>query len=211
MVPLGGVVGMVQLTTEIDTRAFDRAIKIAPRVLKFELADGLDRIGKGFLKRFRQQQLQGPPGVRGASGHGLFGTFKRVFFVSPEIEGMGIEIFSESKIAKLHETGGTVKDPGGKRLAVPLSARSEMFTPAGKLRVRYKRPKELKNIRAMRWKGETFLARVTKRAQKILPLYVLKRQVRIKPRLGFYRTWDGLVNYRIDILNKSIANALRKI
>jgi hypothetical protein len=202
---------MVQLITEIDTRALDRAIKIAPRVLKYELADGLDRIGKGFLKRFRQQQLQGPPGVRGASGHGLLGTFKRVFLVSPDIEGMGIEIFSESKIAKLHETGGTVKDPGGKRLAVPLSARSEMFTPQGKLRARYKKPKELKNVRAMRWRGVTFLARVTKRAAKILPLYVLKRQVRIKPRLGFYRTWDGLVNYRIDILNKSIANALRKI
>ena len=202
---------MVQLTTEVNTQALDRAIKIVPRVLKFELADGMDRIGKGFLKRFRQQQLQGPPGVRGASGHGLFGTFKRVFLVSPEIEGMGIEVFSESKIAKLHETGGTVRDPGGKRLAVPLSARSEMFTPSGKLRARYKKPKELKNVRALRWSGKTFLARVTKRAQKILPLYVLKRSVRIKPRLGFYRTWDGLVNYRIDILNKSIEKALRKI
>jgi hypothetical protein len=202
---------MVQLLTEIDTSKLEKAIKIAPRVLKFELADGMDRIGKGFLKRFRQQQLQGPPGVRGASGHGLFGTFKRVFFVSPTIEGMGIQIFSDSKIAKLHETGGTVKDPGGGRLAVPLSARTEMFTPSGKLRSRYKRPRELKNVRRMRFKGNTFLARVTKRAQKILPLYVLKRQVRIKPRLGFYRTWDGLVNYRIDILNKSVEKALRKI
>jgi hypothetical protein len=135
---------MVQLLTEIDTSKLEKAIKIAPRVLKFELADGMDRIGKGFLKRFRQQQLQGPPGVRGASGHGLFGTFKRVFFVSPTIEGMGIQIFSDSKIAKLHETGGTVKDPGGGRLAVPLSARTEMFTPSGKLRARYKRPRELK-------------------------------------------------------------------
>jgi len=202
---------MVQLKTEIDTRNLERVIKIAPRVLKFELADGMDRIGKGFLKRFRQQQLQGPPGVRGASGHGLFGTFKRVFLVSPTIEGMGIEIFSDSKIAKLHETGGTVRDKSGGRLAVPLSARSQMYTQSGKLRSRYKRPRELKNVRAIRLKGETFLARVTKRAQKILPLYVLKRQVRIKPRLGFYRTWDGLVNYRIDILNKSVEKALRKL
>jgi hypothetical protein len=201
----------MQLTTEIDKRELERAIKIAPRVLKFELADGMDRIGKGFLKRFRQQQLQGPPGVRGASGHGLFGTFKRVFLVSPTIEGMGIQIFTDSKIAKLHETGGTVRDPGGGRLAVPLSARTEMFTPGGKLRGRYKRVRELKNVRPMRFHGKTFLARVTKRAKKILPLYVFKRQVRIQPRLGFYRTWDGLVNYRIDILNKSIEKALRKI
>ncbi len=202
---------MVQLLTEIDTSKLEKAIKIAPRVLKFELADGMDRIGKGFLKRFRQQQLQGPPGVRGASGHGLFGTFKRVFLVSTTIDGMGTQIFSDSKVAKLHETGGIVKDPGGGRLAVPLSARTQMFTASGKLRSRYKRPKELKNVRRMRFKGNTFLARVTKRAQKILPLYVLKRQVRIKPRLGFYRTWDGLVNYRIDILNKSVEKALRKI
>jgi len=48
VVPHGGVVVMVELTTEIDTRALDKAIKIAPRVLKFELADGMDRIGKGF-------------------------------------------------------------------------------------------------------------------------------------------------------------------
>ncbi len=199
------------LTTEIDTRKLDLAIKIAPKVLKYELADGMDRIGKGFLKRFRESQLQGPPGVRGASGHGLFGTFNRTFFVSPSIEGMGIEVFSESKIAKLQETGGVVSDPSGGRLAVPLSVRTQMFTSQGKLRAMYKSPRELKNVMAMRLKGQTFLARVTKGFKKILPLYVLKRQVRLKPRLGFYRTWDGLVNYRIDILNKSVDNALRKI
>jgi len=202
---------MAKVWTEIDKYALERAIKIAPRVLKFELGDGFDRISKGFLKRFRKQQLQGPPGVRGASGYGLFGTFKRTFLVSSSIEGMGIHIFSDSKIAKLHETGGIVKDPSGGRLAVPLSARTQMFTSRGKLKTRFRRPKSLKNVQPMRFRGKTFLAKVTKRAKKILPLFVLKRQVRIKPRLGFYRTWDGLVSYRIDILNKKIDNALRKI
>lgn len=202
---------MVELKVEIDTRALEKAIKIAPRVLKFELADGMDHISKGFLKRFRESQLQGPPGVRGASGHGLYGTFKRVSLLSPSIEGMGMEVFSESKIAKLHETGGVVKAQGGNRLAVPLSARTEMFNTQGKLRAKYKRPGQLKNVRPLKLKGETFLAKVTKKFTKILPLYVLKRQVRIPPRLGFYRTWDNLTNYRIEILNKSIQNALRKI
>ena len=201
----------MRLMTEVDMRALDKAIKIAPRVLKFELGDGMDRISKGFLKRFRQQRLQGPPGVRGASGYGLFGTFKRVSLVSPTIEGMGMQIYSDSKIAKLHETGGIVKDPSGGRMAVPLSARSQMFTPKGKLRGKYKKPRQLKNVEPMRFKGQTFLVRVKKRAQKILPLYVLKRSVRLKPRLGFYRVWDSLANYRIEILNKKIENALRKI
>jgi len=201
----------MRLMTEVDMRALDKAIKIAPKVLKFELGDGMDRITKGFLKRFRQQRLQGPPGVRGASGYGLFGTFKRVSLVSPTIEGMGMQVYSESKIAKLHETGGIVTAPGGGRMAVPLSARSQMFTAKGKLRGRYKKPRELKNVEPMRFKGQTFLVRVKKRAQKLLPLYVLKRSVRLKPRLGFYRVWDSLENYRIDILNKSIDKALRKI
>jgi len=197
--------------TEIDMRALDKAIKIAPRVLKFELGDGMDHISKGFLKRFRQQRLQGPPGVRGASGHGLFGTFKRVSLVSPTIEGMGMQVYSDSKIAKLHETGGIVKDPSGGRMAVPLSARSQMFTAKGKLRGKYKKPRQLKNVEPMRFKGQTYLVRVKKRAQKLLPLYVLKRSVRLKPRLGFYRVWDSLANYRIEILNKSVDKALRKI
>jgi hypothetical protein len=163
------------------------------------------------LKRFREAQLQGPPGVRGASGHGLYGTFKRVSLVSPTIEGMGMEIFSESKVAKLQETGGVVKDPSGGRLAVPLSARTEMFTSEGRLREMYKKPRDIKNIKPLKLKGQTFLAKVTKSFSKILPLYVLKREVRLKPRLGFYRTWDGLVNYRIDVLNKSIWKALSKV
>jgi hypothetical protein len=79
------------------------------------------------------------------------------------------------------------------------------------LRARYKKPRELKNVEPMRFKGQTFLVRVKKRAAKLQPLYVLKRSVRLKPRLGFYRVWDSLENYRIDILNKSIDKALRKI
>ena len=198
-------------TVEVDIRKLDRALKFAPKILKYELADGMDRISKGFLKRFRQQRLQGYPGVRGASGRGLFGTFRRAFLVSPSIEGMGMMIYTYSKIAKLHEQGGIVKDPKGGRLAVPLSARKQMFTSKGKLRGRYKNPKELKNVKALRLKGKTFLAKITKRTNAVLPLYILKKQVTIKPRLGFYNTWDNLTDYRINILNKSILKALRRI
>jgi len=202
---------MIRLKVEINIRAFERVKKRAPKELKMQIGDALDRISKGFLKRFRKWQLQGPPGVRGASGYGLFGTFKRAFLVSQEIEGMGVHIFSDSKVASLHEKGGIVKDPGGGRLAVPLSSRTQMFTRRGKLKRRYKGPRLLKSVHPMRFHGKTFLAKVTKRTGKILPLYVLKREVRLKPRLGFYRTWDSLVNYRINILNNAVDKALRKI
>ena len=134
-----------------------------------------------------------------------------MFFVSPTIEGMGFEVYTESNVAKQHEFGGVVMDPSGGRLAVPLSARQEMFTRRGKLKTRFKRPGKLRGVKAMIFKGKTFLARLMKREKKILPLYVLKRFVRLKPRLGFYRTWESLADYKLRILDQAAGKALRKI
>jgi hypothetical protein len=202
------MVEMFRVYTEINDKELRLAIKIAPRILKYELADGMDRISKGFLKRFRASRLQGPPGIRGASRFGLFGRFTRASIVSPSIEGMGIEIFADSKIAKLHEEGGIVKDPSGGMLAVPLSARDEMFTVRGKLKKKYKSPRLIKGLRRVKLRGKYFLA---KGLRKLLPMFVLKPVVRISERLEYYRTWDRLANYRITILNSSIDKALRKL
>lgn len=55
------------------------------------------------------------------------------------------------------------------------------------------------------------MAKIKQRARSILPLFVLKNQIRIRPRLGFYKTWDDMQNVRIDILNKSIQKTLDKV
>ncbi|MBI4972899.1 MAG: hypothetical protein HZC16_03675 [Candidatus Omnitrophica bacterium] len=55
------------------------------------------------------------------------------------------------------------------------------------------------------------MAKVKKKLREILPLFILKNQVKIKPRLMFYKTWDDLQNERIEILNKSIEKALSKV
>jgi hypothetical protein len=197
------------LDVEINTRRLERAIRDVPRALKYELADGMDHISRKFLKIFRQTRLQGPPGIKG-SPRGIFTYFRRTFLISSNIEGMGVEIFSDSKIARLHEEGGIIKDPGGGKIAVPLSARTEMYTARGKLRRRYKAPKLLKKIFPILLKGKTYLARLKQKTKEITPLYVLKNKIRIRPRLGFYHTWDRLENERIRILNKSITKALKR-
>jgi len=200
---------MSELTVEINTKNLDRALRLFPKDLKFEIADGMDHISRKFLKVFRQERLQGPPGIRGRP-HGIFTHFSRASLVSQDIEGMGMVIFSDSKIARMHEEGATVKNQSGGKLAVPLSARKELFTSDGRLKKQYRQPRLLKNVVPIKLRGKTFLARVKKKLRQILPLFVLKNSVRIRPRLMFYKTWDDMQNERINILNKSVEKALSK-
>lgn len=195
------------LTVEINTKNLMIALRVFPKELKNEIADGMDHIGRKFLKRFRETRLQGPPGIKGRS-RGIFTHFYRASLVAKDIEGMGMVIYSDSKIAQLHEEGGRVSNPGGGKLAVPLSARTEMFTADGRLKKQYRQPRLIKNIQPIQMNGKTFLARVMRKAKGPLPLFVLKNFIRIKPRLGFYQTWDGMQNERINILNQSIKKAL---
>jgi hypothetical protein len=201
---------MSELTVEINTQNLERAIRLFPKDLKYEIADGMDHISRKFLKVFKQTRLQGPPGIKGRS-HGIFTHFSRASLVSQDIEGMGMVIFSDSKIARMHEEGATVKNPGGGKLAVPLSARRELFTSDGRLKKQYRQPRLIKNVIPIQIRGKTFLAKIIKKARQILPLFVLKNSVRIKPRLMFYQTWDDLQNERIMILNKSVEKALSKV
>jgi len=201
---------MSELTVEINTQNLERAIRLFPKDLKYEIADGMDHISRKFLKVFKQTRLQGPPGIKGRP-HGIFTHFSRASLVSQDIEGMGMVIFSDSKIARMHEEGATVKNPGGGKLAVPLSARRELFTSNGRLKKQYRQPRLIKNVIPIQLRGKTFLARIIKKARQILPLFVLKNSVRIKPRLMFYQTWDDMQNERIIILNKSVEKALSKV
>ena len=201
---------MNELTVEINTKNLETAMRVFPKELKFELADGMDHISKKFLKQFYQTRLQGTPGIK-ARPHGIFTHFRRASLVSQSIEDMGMIIFSDSKISKLHEEGGIVKNPGGSKLAVPLSARTELFTSDGRVKKQYRQPRLLKNVIPIKLRGKTFLAKVKKKLRNILPLFVLKNQIRIRPRLGFYKTWDDMQNERINILNKSIQKTLEKV
>ncbi|MCX5712124.1 MAG: hypothetical protein NTY47_03500, partial [Candidatus Omnitrophica bacterium] len=168
---------MAELTVEINTKNLEKALRLFPKELKYEIADGMDHISRRFLKNFWQARLQGPPGIK-AHGHGFFSHFYRASLVASDIEGMGMVIFSDSKIAKLHEEGGRVSSPGGRKLAVPLSARTEMFKADGALKMQYKHPSMIKNVIPIVLRGKTYLAKVKQRAKEILPLFVLKNSVK---------------------------------
>jgi hypothetical protein len=196
---------------EINQERLLRGIKLVPGFMREELADAFDHVAKKFLSTWRKKRLMGPPGVRGAGRTGLFGQFRYAHLIGGGFSGMGVEIFSDSSVGKRHEKGGIVKAQSGD-LAVPLSARKEMFSPSGKLRKRYKKPEQLNNLVPISFLSnrKTFLCRVNKRTKEITPLYILKKQVRLKPRLQFHETWKSMQAVNMQIINKAIDKALAR-
>jgi hypothetical protein len=203
------------LEVEIDTRKLDKAFLLAPRLLKQELGDAFDHISLSFLKSFRKERLQGPPGVYGDGRKGLLGTFQRASLVSQSLQGMGIEIFSNSKIAKRLEVGGTVYPSGSGRLAVPIRGnaknRAIMYTKGMKLKKQYKDPASLKRTFRIKGNGKEFIAK--RIAGETRLLYVLKSSVKNEEMLGFFDTWNntGFQNKRIQLLNKAVDKAIARI
>jgi len=197
------------IDVKIDKEKLDRAIRIIPQALKFELGDAFDHIGRSFLGTFRKERLQGPPGVYGDGQYGLYGTFRRASLVSKTIEGMGLEIFSESKVSKRHEFGERVM-PAENALAVPIKALSqeEMYTAGHRLKKKYKYPAQLKKTFVITSKGKSFLVKwITGRLRF---LSVFKPYVDVSARLEFYHTWDEMQGKIFTYINQAVDKALAK-
>lgn len=194
-----------------DSSRLKEAAGKLPRALKFSFGDALDHISRKFLKKFRAERLSGPFGTRIVGRpRGIFSQFKRTFLVPSSTQSMGVEIRSDSKIAKLHEEGGTVTNPSGGKLAVPLRARQELFTSTGALRKKYKNVRAIKNIVPIRFNNQTFLTRVRKKSRDVLPLFVLKKQVKIPARLGFYQTWEDMEADAFSIVDRAVIRAAKE-
>lgn len=182
-----------------------------PTVVRKHFGDALDHISLKFLKRFRQNtRVKFRP-------RGLFTRFKRIFAIPTNSRSMSVEIFTQSKIAKLHEYGGEMRGKGGLRLAVPLSSRrAQVTTASGKVKARFggtpynRDVRPVKNIRPINIKGKTFLARVQRGSREVLPLFVLKDGVRVPARLGFYDTWRNMQGEAQKIVDKAVAKAAKE-
>jgi len=187
----------------IDAKRVQEAVNKMPAAIRYQYADALDRLSRKFLKIWKATRLKGPPGIF-ARPRGIFSQFHRQF-INPSLHGgkIGIEIFTESKIAKQHEEGATISSPQG--LAVPLRARKgEVFTRGGfehggvvKKSVRNmlgrKYTKRSKNrLVPIKFNGKVFLTKVRRGSDDVSPLFVIKKSFRLKPKLHFYATWDGM-------------------
>lgn len=217
------------IKVEINSAKLQKALRAFPQELKYELADSMDHISRRFFKRFYAERLSGPPGIR-ARSHGIFHWFKRrlegqrieisnrsmttkrteeiLSSSSSSPLDMKFEIYTKSKAAGIHERGGTIA-PGG-MMAVPLSSQTQMFRESGHLKENYKLDNMGGKLVPIRIRNHIYLAQVNRARHTFKLYYILLNQVKIKPRLGFYSTWNNMQNDTISLLNKAVDNTLEK-
>jgi len=207
------------LQVEIDSSKLQKALRVASTELRAEVADTIDHISRTFFKNLYQKRFQGPPGLRMGGRGNLFsrfrkrvigqeGTFKgrastgvitaSLAASSASTEDMGMEVFTESKVAKIHEFGGTI---AGENMPVPFPGK-----------------RITKGLEVLDINGRLFLARKRfggsfNKAAREKPEFVgvLKDIIKIKPRLGFYTTWKDMENQTIGRFNSAISRALSKV
>lgn len=195
---------------EIDISKLNKALSLVPGFLQEELMDGFDHIRRAFFNALYQNtEIRDRRFIR-TKEKGIGKHIK--VYRNPRIGNlldMELGIFSRSRITGALEKGATISSKSGGMLAIPigeaLNARGRIKGQFGK----YSSYREIPGIFPIFLKGRMFL--VKKDSQGKLKLYfVLKNQVQIQPRLRFYDTWQNMEGYRINILNNSIAKALKR-
>lgn len=162
--------------------AFQAAPALVLTAMRRELKLGLMQ----YTSRLIQERLSGNPLARRT------GTLARSWGV--EVFGESIRslrgvVFSTARHARIHEQGGVVRPVHAKMLAIPLQA---MRTPAGVARFHTPLRLTLKGAFLKTWiqkskRGNLILMGQKTKRSKPLPLFVLKRQVTIPPRMGAER------------------------
>jgi hypothetical protein len=114
---------------------------------------------------------------------------------------MEVSIYSKSRVAELFEKGGEIRPSSGKKMLVPLNEEAKRML---------KNKDGLEDLIPLRIKGRLFFAKKG-RSQRPEILFVVKNRIQVRPRLGFFSTWESQSGRREAILNKAFNEALEKI
>ena len=152
---------------------------------------------------FPRKRLRGGSGLQTRSGNaGLQGSFN-VHHDGKDLNSWEMAEYTTSPYARIHEYGGTVRPKRSKYLAIPLAAAK---TAGGDSRGG---PRSFTNTFFARSKaGNLILFQNQGSKKKPLPLFVMKKQVTLKPRLGFFEEWTANQKKRISDIAKGIDVAL---
>lgn len=176
---------MSGVTVKIDSRKWTAALRKAPAMIRVGAKNALGAIGKEVSGQIAKNGLAGRPGLKRRTG-----TLKNSLITVPSVEGKADKmwvgfVLPGARYAGIHETGGVIR-AGSKLLAIPVGP---ALTPAGA--PRFPGPRSVQGLEFRPARGGGVLGKVTGKGdrEKFVVWYVLKKEVRIPPRLGFFRTW----------------------
>lgn len=202
---------MIKFGVTINEEKLATAARGVARSLFEEIKRALGRYLLAFRGKMSRERLRGLPGLRRRTG--MLTQSQKVVVVGETMQALrGTYTIGGGlvKYARLHEEGGVVRPVRAKFLAIPLPAAQ---TAAGVSRA--VSPRDFKDTFIA--KGVIFQRQGRKPSKKtagaaprIVPLFVLKRQVKIEPRLGALATFKADEPARRRFLGDAVRAALRK-
>jgi hypothetical protein len=190
------------VTLKVDDAAVKRALKNAPEAMNKEIVDAMRRIGVGWERHVKERFKGGGKGARGGKNlYSRTGSLRRSVGFSISKERKALLMYSgnaATPYAGIQETGGTVRPKRKKFLTIPLSTAktaSGALSGSYKIRRRANGGYETDKGRTFIYKSKrgNLLIAVKRNNRKKVDLrrdtiYVLKKSVKIKARLG---AWDA--------------------
>ena len=214
-------VSLMEFLVEANTKNVETMLRDMPRRCQTAMADGMDHATRSFYSKFYKDRLQGPPGINHSHG-GIFHRFrrtvtvngKRVFLRQQAGQGestaaiaksskdpmnMTVEMYTTSDVAGMHERGGSISS--GNAMPVPLNQEARAMLK-GKV--------SLNDLHVFKINDRVFLGVKGSQGKPEL-LFLLTHRVNIKPRLGFYSTWEAHSGRREEIMRDALIKALEKV
>lgn len=173
-------------SARLDWRQLEEFIEKFPERMFACMRDSLAKNLRLFETHHRQKRMRGRPGVK-IRTRALHDSFN-VVSMGNTVENLVVSYVSTSPYARLQEHGGTVRPRQAQFLAIPMPGTA--LTPSGK-------PRFFSPLRRSLAGRQTFVQTSKKgskilferRGEKLIPLFVLKRQTRVPGRLGVAEEW----------------------
>lgn len=213
----------------IDIAGVKRMLARFPSALDTELRKGLKEHGLFFTQRMKREQFTGYSGFSNSGSRLQARTGKLRNSFGSEVRGeigtsipLTLAVFSQGAIySRLQEYGGTVKPKRAKYLTQPLpdnqtTAGVTRYGSARELFERY--PDQVRVMKAR--SGRLFIvsegkpgAKTKKKNPDLLWLFILRKSVKVPPRLGFRATWSDSTSAadRVQRLNDAVKRAAAKV
>lgn len=209
------------VTLETPEERLNSLFRLGPQVTAYHVRDTFGRImgryrrallakhgGTRFL-RFVQRAIfyrvwPGDKGKRSEEASGRFVSGQMRAASVHRLSEIRLKIWSTSRAALLHETGGTTRAKDGAmaipigKLADEIAARSGRAGPGKGAKTLYSPAAVAARIgkRLIRLPGTSMLFAVGPGQEKPEPMFVLAKSVTVPARLGFYATWRAQASDR---------------
>lgn len=195
--------GMISLADGIES-SVDGGMRAAPPMLMRELRKVTQELQQKHGGKWNGSVFNPGPNLQSRSGQGLRSIYDSVRLLDGGSGGTVVAAQITTGSMTIHETGGTIRASGSGYLTIPLPAAMD---PRGV--PLYKRARQWDNTFTRRSKkGNLLIFRSLPGANKLTPLYILKKQVYIRPRLGLATTLDERMGYFDAMLFERISDIL---